>query len=171
VGLTNDNPEVFRAFFHWINTGKLYFALNVKGEVPLTLRLICEVYVFGDARGVPGLCNAAIDLLFQKIQQEWKFPFCELAYVYDNTLFGSALRRCLVADLAETHRFAMLSDPIQREVELPKYPKEFLADILVAFMALGSRPIPSSTFNKINWANSMKDMLCPKYHDHSPPST
>ena len=33
--LKDDNPEVFQAFFHWVYTGKLYFALDASGEVPL----------------------------------------------------------------------------------------------------------------------------------------
>jgi hypothetical protein len=171
VELKDDSPEVFNAFFHWIYRGQLYFMLNASAAIPLSVRLICEIYVFGDARGVPSLCNAAIDLLLQKFHQEWTVPLAEVRYVYDNTLHGSALRKIFVDFFVETFRFEKLSDPTQRELELPRYPKDFFADIVVAFMAPGSTAIVSNTFNKIKWANSMKDKLCPKYHDHSPPPT
>jgi hypothetical protein len=145
--------------------------LNTSAAIPLSVRLICEIYVFGDARGVPGLCNAAIDLLLQNFHREWKVPLAEVRYVYDNTLHGSALRKIFVDICVETFRFEKLSDPDQRELELETYCKAFFADVVVEFMALGSTPIPSNSTNKMKWANSMKDKLCPKYHDHSPPPT
>ncbi|KAI4647966.1 hypothetical protein J4E93_004377 [Alternaria ventricosa] len=175
VNLKDDNPEVFKAFFHWIYTGKLYFALDASGKIPLSEQLICEIYVFGDARGSTNLYNAAIDLLLQKTHQEWKVPLDQIPYVYENTLPGSALRKYLVDDVVETYRFRRLADPTQRETELPRYPQEFLAEIVVAFMALGSKPIPSSAgygnmpIGQDNWAKYIKPLLCSRYHNHPAP--
>jgi len=175
VELKEDNPEVFKAFFHWIHTGKLYFALDASGKIPLSQMLICEIFVFGDARGSPDLCNTAIDVLLQKTHQEWRVPLAEAPYVYQNTLPGSALRKFLVDDAVETYRFERLSDPSQREHELLRWPQEFLAEIVVAFVALGSTPIPSSagygtlSYNKNNWVTYIKPLICSRYHDHPAP--
>ncbi|KAI4684646.1 uncharacterized protein J4E88_004087 [Alternaria novae-zelandiae] len=175
VELKDENPEVFQAFFRWLYTGKLYFALDASGKIPLSEQLICEIYVFGDARGSTDLCNTAIDLLLQKTHQEWKVPLNQIAYVYENTLPGSALRKYLVDDVVETYRFGDLSDLSQRESELSRYPQEFLANIVVAFMALGSTPIPSSAgygklpFGQANWGTYIKPLICSKYHDHPTP--
>ena len=64
VTIPEDIPDVSRAFFHWLMTGKLYFALTEDGKIPLSFELICEMFVFGDARGIPEFQDAAIDLLF-----------------------------------------------------------------------------------------------------------
>ena len=176
VELKDDNPDVFRAFFHWMYTGKLYFAPDASDTVPLDHGLIFEIYVFGDSRGVPALCNAAIDLLVQKMHQEWTIPLNEVPYVFRNTLPGSPLRKYLVQVVVETFRFEKLSDLSQRETELPRYPQEFLAEIVIAFMALGSTPIPSIAgygkmpFSKANWGTYIKPLICSRYHDHPAPS-
>ncbi|KAI4925742.1 uncharacterized protein J4E92_006478 [Alternaria infectoria] len=175
VELKDDNPEVFNAFFRWIHTGKLYFALDASGKIPLSTELICEIYVFGDARGAPELCNAAIDLLIQQMHHEWSFPNHDLAYVYENTLQRSALRKVLLDFAVDNFRFPSLVDPNGRTQGLVPYPKEFLGDMLMALLALGSTPIPSIAgranlpFNKANWATYIKPLICPKYHDHPAP--
>jgi hypothetical protein len=66
IKLTKDDPEVFRVFFHWMSSGKLYSRLLPDKNIPLTSTTICSIYLFGDIRGIPELCNAAVDLLFQK---------------------------------------------------------------------------------------------------------
>ncbi|KAI4631818.1 uncharacterized protein J4E87_002524 [Alternaria ethzedia] len=175
VNLEDDNPEVFLAFFSWIYTGKLYSALDASGKVPLSTKLICEIYVFGDARGAPELCNATVDLVTQKLHHEWMFPNQDLAYVYENTLHGSALRKVLLDFAVNNFRFSDLVDPIQRSRGLTQYPKDFLGDVLMALMALGSTPIPSSAgygklpFGQANWGTYIKPLICSRYHDHPAP--
>ncbi|KAI4921469.1 hypothetical protein J4E85_008814 [Alternaria conjuncta] len=176
VELKDDNPEVFQAFFHWVYTGKLYFALDASGEVPLHFPLIYEIYIFGDARGALDLCNAAIDLLIQKMNQEWAFPQLHLSYIYENTLTGSALRKVLVDFAIDTFRFTDLVDPSQRAKEMVSYPHEFFAELVVAFMALEAEPIPScvgyatpSGGKTLDWASFIKPLICSRYHDHPAP--
>jgi len=175
VELKDDDPEVFQAFFGWLYTGKLYSALDASGKVPLTTKLICEVYVFGDARGAPELCNAAVDLLIQKMQHEWIYPTYQLVFVYENTPPGSPLRKLLVDDAVQNSSFSELVDLTQRSKGLELYPKDFLGDVVLAFMALGSTPIPSSagygtlTYGKTNWATYIKPLICSRYHDHPAP--
>jgi hypothetical protein len=75
--------------------------------------------------------------------------------------------------LVDAYRFESLVNPNKRTVELALFPKELLADIVVAFMALGSTPIPSSagygrmTYGKANWIEHIKPLICARYHDHS----
>lgn len=173
--LKDDNPEVLQAFFSWIYIGKLYSALDASGRVPLSRKLICEIYVFGDVRGAPELCNVAIDLITQKMQHEWMFPNHNLSYVYETTLQGSALRKVLLDSAVNNYRFSDLADPIERSQELENYPKDFLGDMLMALMALGRTPIPSTagygnlSHGKTNWATYIKPQICSRYHDRPAP--
>ena len=111
------------------------------------------------------------------MQHEWVFPTKDCRYAYENTLPGSALRKFLVDDAVENFRFTDLSDPKKRAPEFANYPKHFLGDVVAGFMALGSRPIPSSAgygnmpAGQDNWGKYIKPLVCSRYHDHpSPPS-
>jgi hypothetical protein len=96
IELPDDDLDTFRAFFHYMYSRKLYSCLTDEGNIPLDGCDICYIYVFGDARGAPELCNAALDLLFQKHCQEWTYPTGQLNYVYDETPARSSLRKYLV---------------------------------------------------------------------------
>ena len=74
VELPQDEVDVFQAFYIWIYTHRLHdpqsssVKLSIAGslkshEMPLSARLLCKIYVFGDVRGIPGLKSEAIDLL------------------------------------------------------------------------------------------------------------
>jgi hypothetical protein len=125
VKLPDDDSDVFSAVFHWLFTQKLYFELAPDGSIPLSDRLICGVYVFGDARGMPDLCNAAIDLLFQKCVQIYMYPKSCLNYVWEHTMEGSVLRKFLTDFAAENYSWTTSTRLIH------EYPVEFLLDIIV----------------------------------------
>jgi hypothetical protein len=171
VILSEEIPEIFQAFFTWLFAGRLYSSLDVAGKIPFTFKFICQIFVFGDARGAPEFCNAAVDLLWQKMQQDWAFPLHDLDYVYENTQPNSLLRKLIVHFAMETYRFEGIKDPTNRSLD--SFPKEFLADVVTAFMNLGKRPIPSAAgystggVSKVNWSVYAKDLVCQKYHDHS----
>jgi hypothetical protein len=171
VILSDEIPEVFQAFFTWLYAGRLYSSLDVAGKIPFTVQLICQIFVFGDARGAPEFCNAAINLLYQKLQQDWAFPVFDLDCVYENTQSNSSLRRLLVNFAVEAFRFESIKDPMDRSLD--HYPKEFLADVITAFMTLEKKPIPSIAgyptggVTKVNWTSYTKGSVCQKYHDHS----
>jgi hypothetical protein len=128
ITLDLDDPKGFQAFFNWLYTGALYSTLNSNGSVPLRPVQICQIYVFGDARGIPELCNAAVNTLLQVSIQDWTFESPCLNYIYANTLPGSKLRKLMVDDAVGTYDFANLLDGAQ----LDKYPKDFLAEVLVS---------------------------------------
>jgi hypothetical protein len=171
VDLPHDNPDVFQAVFEWLYTGKLYPELTEEGRIPLDFETICGIYVFGDIRGIPGLCNASINLLFQTIVQAWDRPDEVLNYVYDNTCAGSNLRKFLVDQCIigygdwsclskEPHLYpcAFLSEVIQASAIQAKVIKNgIVGSSAVAFGVGCQKPRYIEAF--------AKNMCC--YHDHS----
>ncbi|KAF2112048.1 hypothetical protein BDV96DRAFT_649411 [Lophiotrema nucula] len=158
VKLPEDYPDVFRVFFQWLMTGRLYFALTEEGEISLSFGLICETFVFGDARGIPELQDAAINLLCQRIAQVWSSPWDCLHYVYANTLPGSALRRILVDDsIANSTLIFVKEDP--KDV-----PSDFLRDVLVG--AHENKCSPGHLLDHTTWLKTFKGRLC-QYHQHT----
>ncbi|KAF2276943.1 uncharacterized protein EI97DRAFT_466515 [Westerdykella ornata] len=158
IKLPDDNPEAFKVFFHWVDTGCLYGALGPNGKIPLGYQLICETYVFADARIIPQLCNACIDALWQTICQEWTFPTPQLQYIYDNTTSQSNLRKFIVYDAAKTFKWENLDSDRQ------KYPQDFLADVILKLYGTKSAPggMGRGAFSK-------ETRLC-EFHDHTHPT-
>jgi hypothetical protein len=159
VKLPDDDPNVYAAAFRWIYSGKLYTTLTASGDIPLDFPLICDIYVFGDARGIPELCNAAIDLWYQKSVQVWKYPYEHLIYVYESTLPGSQLRRFVVNDATGNYNFNKL------EEFFDEFPKEFLADVIMACKKYHCEPGARKASTR-DWQIFCKEELC-LYHDHS----
>lgn len=158
VKLPEDDPDIFAIFFHWIFTGKLYPKLTAKGKVPLSFLEAFRVYVFSDARGIPALGNASINLIFQKSFQDWKCPTDHLQYVYENTLPGSRLREFIVDDALECYNFTKLAE----EPEL--FTKDFLVEVFRSKMR-GLCPGRPSLLDRATYIKEKKDELC-KYHIH-----
>jgi hypothetical protein len=153
VKLADDNPEVFSAVYTWLFSGKLYFDLAADGSIPMTEQLICEIYVFGDARGSPDLCNAAIDLLFQKSVQLWRFFHDSLHYVWQNSLKNAPMRRYLIDSACENFGW----DPQADDVSL--YPVEFL--LRVTRVSRKAQGIAGSLYSdKDVWCSKKKRMSC-----------
>lgn len=157
--LTEDDPNIFQLFFHWIYSGKLYSTLTVDGQVPISFMDLCELFIFGDARGIPELCNVAIDTIFQKFANEWGYPTLVLQPVYDHTPESSKLRIFLADIAVQTYGFANLrQDP-------SAYPKEWQTDVIMR-----SRELKTWPGNiKPNFVKSKAMEICSEYHDHSDP--
>lgn len=161
VTLPTEDPEVFRAFFRWISTGKLYSRLAPDGKIPLTFETICEIYVFGDARGAPELCNATINMLFQKCMQDWVYPSSTLDYIYDNTPDKSVLRNFVVDYAVETFSFSDI------RLNEPEYPKSFLVSVIKRLVEVDERLCYMNRGPPGNYIHWKKTQICSKYHDHS----
>ncbi|KAH7080081.1 hypothetical protein BKA63DRAFT_600485 [Paraphoma chrysanthemicola] len=159
VQLSDDNPEVFSAVFHWLFTQKFYYDLSADGSIPLADQLICEIYVFGDSRGMPGLCNDAMDLLFQKCMQVYLFPRSCIYYVWEHTLEDAALRKFLIDFAVEN--YAWPTTKLKNE-----YPAEFLLDVITASRERAGVP-GSICPGKAQWTSKKKAEFCGKYHTHS----
>jgi hypothetical protein len=158
ITLDQDDPAVFQAFFNWLYTGALYSILNADNSIPLPPHLICAVFVFGDFRGIPELCNAAINTLLQASIQDWAFASKCLNYIYANTLPGSKLRKLMVDDAVSTCDFEDLLGGAH--AHLDEYPKEFLAEVLIQGGARGE--VGRMGKGYVPW---VKGRLC-EYHDH-----
>ncbi|KAF1914382.1 hypothetical protein BDU57DRAFT_558026 [Ampelomyces quisqualis] len=160
VRLAADEPANFKTFFHWLYSGKLYYTLTPEGKVPFSDTKICSLYVFGDARGIPEFCNAAVDLLFVRFAHEWAYPATPLRYVYDNTSANSKLRKLLVDLSVGTFAFSDL-----RSYE-SRYPKDFLVDVVLRSREL--KTWPGNFEDKKRYLDGKRSQLC-NYHDHKSP--
>lgn len=160
ITLPDDNPTLFKIFFHWLYSGKLYSNLASDGSVPISESDLCVLFVFGDCRGIPGLCNAAVDLLFQCFAGEWRYANGCLNYIYDNTSTESALLAIFV-DLA----VGTFSFPQFRACE-NIYPKEFLIDVISRSRELKSWP--GNLENKKKFLDKKAAEMC-MYHGHKDP--
>ncbi|KAH8728339.1 hypothetical protein GQ44DRAFT_609472 [Phaeosphaeriaceae sp. PMI808] len=160
INLDEDCPVIFRVFFHWLYSGNLYTKLAPSGEVPVTYKILIDVYVFGDARGIPELCNAVIDLLFQKFTNEWVFPVPKIIKVYENTSANAKLRIFFAALAAEVFNFKDIKE------KMNKYPIEFLADAILH--AQEKKVVLGASVNRALFSERKASQLC-SYHDHSNP--
>ncbi|OCL07652.1 hypothetical protein AOQ84DRAFT_54925 [Glonium stellatum] len=116
--------------------------------------LICKIFVFGDARGIPGLKNAAVDLIISKFIQTWTFLIETVHFVFNNTQESSLLRRLLVD-------MALESGDLDKMKQYRSYfTKDFLVDMVVTMQK--PNRIASVT-SKEQWASRS---LC-MYHDHT----
>ncbi|OCK88800.1 uncharacterized protein K441DRAFT_737776 [Cenococcum geophilum 1.58] len=115
---------------------------------------ICKIFVFGDARGIPGLKNAAVDLIIAKFIQTWAFPIEIVRFVFDNTQESSPLRKLLVDMALES------GDHDQMRQYRGYFTKDFLVDMVVTMQK--SNRVASVT-SKEQWAAWN---LC-IYHDHT----
>ncbi|KAF2276944.1 uncharacterized protein EI97DRAFT_432564 [Westerdykella ornata] len=162
VNLPDDDPDVFRAFHHWLYYGTLYSQLTPEGKVPLSAYLIAKVYVFGDARGIPHLCNASVDLLVQKSLSEWVFCHGVLNYVYDNTPENCGLRRLLVKFGAETYRWTRNVRNAEQN-----FPRMFLMDVMIMNYEDGTYALGKclSKVGRAKYLETIAKEAC-EYHDH-----
>ncbi|OAL47209.1 hypothetical protein IQ07DRAFT_682685 [Pyrenochaeta sp. DS3sAY3a] len=158
IELPEDDPSVFQEVFRWLYTGKLYHELSGNGRIPLRTRTICKIYIFGDMRGSPGLCNAAIDLLFQVFCQEWAYPLPDAQFVYKNTCKGSALRKFFAVLAAETYSWRRL------EIASEEYPKELLVDVLI-HLRKSNLPLAPPNVHDV-WIQKSRLAVCGKFHAH-----
>jgi hypothetical protein len=161
IVLSEDIPVIFRIFFHWAYSDKLYPPL-ANGRIPISYNNICALYVFAGTRGIPELCNAAVNVLFQKFACAWGFPTNCLTFVYDNTLVSSKLHDLLIDLAVCCFSFCNLGD----EEEL--FPKEFLVDVILRSRKL--KIWPGNCKDKDTFLTTKASEMC-MYHDHQRPSS
>lgn len=158
-----DNIQAFEAFFCWIFTGKL------KDVVPptdgakatdayLSLHTICNVWFFGELRGIPALKNVAIDMLHERCCAKWVWLSGCIKLVYENTVEGSQLRKYIV-DM--TTRTISVGGILAVSKDLLTV--DFLRDILPIYANRAQGGV--SPLGQKDWAGQDR---C-KWHDHSGP--
>lgn len=163
VNLSDDSPEIFQVFFHWLYSRKLYHELTTEGQIPLSFKTILDIYIFGDARIVPELSNAAMNLFAQKLIRESCYPVDCVIEAYQNTRSGSGMRKFLAHIAATCFSWSLDNDC------LSALPKDFLVDILLLLQkhecVIGQKFTLHGTIEE-----DIKSTIC-DYHDHSDPHT
>ena len=127
IHLAEDRPTVFARFVLWLYHGDILEADETAKDVDW--RLMIDLFLFGQVRGIPELQNDIVDMTVKKELDDYIIPTQQLNYIYENTNEGSPLRRFFVDFMA--HR-AVLDDPkLFPEELMTQFPKEFLRDLVV----------------------------------------
>ena len=95
ITLDKDTTEVFDAVYSWLYTRRLYHPAKAKAT-PSQCQVLCKIYVFGEARGAPAICNAATDYIIAGIPTKglrYLSLLESIPFLYENTVPGSNLRR------------------------------------------------------------------------------
>ncbi|OAG07800.1 uncharacterized protein CC84DRAFT_1087926, partial [Paraphaeosphaeria sporulosa] len=147
----------FEIFYDWLYTRTIYTPTE-EGRIPLTFDSIIFAYVFGDAHQSPEFCNAAINALIQKCDQDDVLPLYQLNYAYENTLHDNLLRKYLTHDAVACYNFEVF------QVDADSYPREFMMEVILASRELECAPRCMASGE--NWARLLQKRTC-DYHDHS----
>jgi len=163
----NENHAVFAAFVCWIWTGRLKdIPDSVEGatvsDFYLPHKLLYKIWVFGDMRGVPGLCNAAIDMLHEKSTarlRKWDTPEFFVPWIYANTAPDASLRNFKVGSCIFTSTLSFWQRLGKEEKGIPM---QFILDALPIIVSRGPT---AGLFRKAEWTTLGR---C-RWHDHSGP--
>ena len=122
--LPDDDPVAFSHFQLWLYTGNIIESHESPKDIPW--EVLIDLYLFGDARGIPRLQNEAIDLFIEKSDVMNEIPSGELNFIYQNTVDGSPLRKLMVDMMTFD---AVLTDSMWFDEEPTLYPQQFLFDL------------------------------------------
>jgi hypothetical protein len=154
IRLIEEDPRMTLALFDFLNHGLIYD--NFDSDLD-----ICKVFVFGENFRIPELCNAAIDLLFQRIAAEGTVSKEVVGYVYKSPRPRTMLKKFLIDEfLMNSHGHR--DDPSLANAAA--YPKEFVDEVRAKQNSQHDRG-----FDQDGFVNFMKERLC-SYHDHSEPA-
>jgi hypothetical protein len=153
---------VFDAFQCWLFTGRLKDPLSdttnaTAAEVYLPNRTLCKIWVFADMRGVPGLGNAAIDMLHEAVAASWSTPGQLTSMVYKATSAGCGLRKFLDA-FTRTKNLSGFLDHTQRV----GCPADFLYDAIPILVRRGED-------TRVMSIEAWTELDRCQWHDHSGP--
>ncbi|GAB7342361.1 hypothetical protein MBLNU457_g0579t1 [Dothideomycetes sp. NU457] len=135
IRLENEEPRVFRAVFDWLNTGRLPDITPVIGQANTrpaqdVLDLLVRLWIFADMRRMPELRDGVVESLIMVSLKTATYPSAStVAWAYDNTLAGTAIRKVLV-DLL------ILSADIQSVLtatEEGDWSTQFKQDVFIAY--------------------------------------
>jgi len=128
IHLPTERVSVFADFVNWLYTGSL--PRSIDDQRP-DYRVLCELWVLSDRRGVPLLMNVAINEIRQRFVQAWSLPLNQLEWIYVNTVPEAGLRRFMVAIFGQTGGPTNLQDS-----NPGMWPKDALWDVLGAVWKL-----------------------------------
>ena len=90
--------QVFDAFHCWVWTGRLKDLPASDAPIEdryLPLKVLYNLWVFADLRGIPSLGNSALDMIHERSTSSWVSP-AAIQHVWDNTMAESKLRAFIV---------------------------------------------------------------------------
>ncbi len=138
VEMLEDDVNTFKNFQYWLYSreihveegNEIYESNNNK-----QWDMLIDLFIFGEARGIPGLQNAAIDGLIDEMHAKNELRVAAIRRIYENTPENSPLRR-LYVDIV--HSSAYLDRDLEHgawfaKKEYSVYKKEFLFDLAAAY--------------------------------------
>lgn len=122
IEMLEEDVAMFQSFQIWLYSDNI-LTTNTREN----WKILFDLHIFGDARGIPHLQNAAVDALINKEHRLKWIPAYQFKYVYEDTSEKSPLRRLLVdwtASLSAADWFT--------EDKFEWYGKRFLFDMAMA---------------------------------------
>ncbi|KAF2141883.1 uncharacterized protein K452DRAFT_318814 [Aplosporella prunicola CBS 121167] len=102
IHISEVSVEVVEAFLNWLYTRRLPEIATeaTQADQDDQFDLLCELYIFADARFIVALKNATIDALCDSFARFWTFPWSAVKMSYENTAYRSSPLRKFMADMA-----------------------------------------------------------------------
>ena len=139
--LPEDDPSVFEHFLLWLYNGDIFDENDDLESIPWGM--LIDLYLFGEARGIPCLQNDTIDKFIDKGNHVGNVPTHCLHKVYNHTMVEAPLRR-LIVDRCAYHGFL---DHAEWFLHKSNYPQEFLIDLIKAQYGIHKSKSKPSTIN------------------------
>ncbi len=127
--LPEDDPDMFSHFELWLYTGSILESHESAKDI--SWKVLTDICLFGEARGIPELQNEAINAYIDKYHATNEIPTGEFNHIYENTLDSSPLRKLLV-DLV-TFKGILTDSQWFSEKMQHLYPQQFLFDLAKSF--------------------------------------
>jgi hypothetical protein len=128
IEMPEEDAEVFKYFQLWAYTDCILTESETEKDIlPI---LLIKLYIFAEARCMPRLQNAVIDLFIDKMVTSNSVPVKQLNFIYANTADGSLLRRLFVDLSASTISLSKSTWVMEQFKSLDT--TEFLFDLIIA---------------------------------------
>lgn len=125
VILADEDPAIFTRFNEWLYTG--VFFLDNETEKDILYKVLIDLYIFAEKRGVIRLQNAVIDGIIKKNS----LPTIDIRHAWSNTSDSSPLHMLLVELYVRKAKFAEIMDEDKKR---KLFDSLFDKDILVAYV-------------------------------------
>ncbi|KAF2435920.1 hypothetical protein EJ08DRAFT_570120, partial [Tothia fuscella] len=95
VALVHAEEKIFQAFHQWLMMGSLTDQ-DDQLSVRRHSKFLIDVYVFGDAHGIPLLKNAVLDVILRDFNVAHTVPTTWIGYIYGNTTKNDELQKLIL---------------------------------------------------------------------------
>jgi len=144
--MLNEDPTLFEYFQIWLYSKEILTNDKVQGDNPW--RVLVDLFVFGDARGILHLQNATVDAIITKPWDLNQISTRSIRYIYEETPEHSPLRRLFVESMANLGNAYWFTE------EEDWHHKRFLLDLAHAQFALGRGDMRRSFCHDLEQAQS-----------------